>query len=171
MTNSFSHLASNLIIGLCKGSRLLLPYSQQFNRDLGYSLFRLEASFVLISAPGGGRSHPDIVTVSSKVGNSILFELTEASTVGDHKEQQLTRYSRVTTADLTVVLAIPPQSARTHDVALILSPQAIGAFSQHCVDRGWHYPLLTFTQDDNGFSLRCESHHRSYAVGAVGAWM
>jgi hypothetical protein len=158
VTNSFSHLASNLIIGLCKGSRQLHPYSQQFNRELGYSLFRLEASFVLISAPGGGRSHPDIVIVSSKVGNAILFELTEASTVGDHKEQQLIRYSLVTPADLTVVLAIPPQSAQTHDVALILSPQAIEAFNQHCLDRGWRYPLLAFTQADNGFSLQSESH-------------
>ena len=41
-TNSFSHLLPNLFIGLCKGSRLLRPYSIQFKNELGYTIFKFE---------------------------------------------------------------------------------------------------------------------------------
>ncbi|RLG20548.1 hypothetical protein DRN74_05210 [Candidatus Micrarchaeota archaeon] len=148
--DSFRLLLPNLFIGLCKGSRLLHPYSKQFYQELGYRLFQFEPSFKIVD----GRAHPDAVLRSEKVKHTLLVEWTEAASIHPRKQRQLSRYARVTNRDLINVLAVPPEEVKSFDVVLIVSDQTAPLFQQTLREQRWQFPLLIFRSECEEYELR-----------------
>ncbi len=154
MTNSFSHLLSNLFIGLCKGHRSLRPYSLQFRDTLRYDIFRFEASFRLSA---GARANPDLVMVSGSLGNTLVLEWS-GSGLTDHKKSQLERYAAISTDDLSSVLAVPVEATHSHDIVLILKGPVIQSFRDYLEEKGWPFPIVEFEIHDPGCSLQKVEH-------------
>lgn len=158
MDNCFSNdcLLTNLILGLCKGSIRLAPYSQTFSKELGYELFRLELSFIY-GNNGGGRIAPDSILVSNKLGNTLLLEWTMEDEVSDHKKNQLNRYARVTKTDLSTTAAIPPKAVSTFDFAVICQTKGIEKYKEFFLQQAISFPLIEFFSDDEIVTLT--KHH------------
>lgn len=147
--SSISFIMPNLLIGLCKGSRILTPYSTTFHGQLGYDLFRLELSFTLSI---DRNICPDAIVISSRLGNTLLFEWTEASDP-TLKNDQLSRYAKVKTSDLVNFAAVPTTAAQTHDIVLTLRPIAVTNFLSLLVQNGRSFPILALDQQDHCISL------------------
>ena len=147
--SSISYIMPNLLIGLCKGARSLKAYSAIFHDQLGYDFFRLELSFLLAI----GRSiSPDAMVISTKMGNTLMFEWTEANNPGQ-KQDQLNRYGKIKTSDLVNIAAVPPAAAKTYDVVLTLRPEAVGNFHSQLSNNDRLFPILAVDQQDQAISL------------------
>lgn len=99
-------------------------------------IFKFESSFK-ISA--GARTNPDLVLISQTVMNTLLVEWTQILVIDEHKKDQIGRYSRISAADLTDILAIPPSAVNTFNAILIVQPTALESFKAFLGDRGWRF--------------------------------
>lgn len=135
---SISSVMPNLLLGLCKGSKILEPYSKTFKSKLGFQVFRFELSFLLTS---NERITPDAIISSLQVGNTVVFEWT-GSLDPLQKQQQLIKYSHVTTADLENNAAVPKQAVQNIDIAIVIKKDALAAFSKDKFVSNNSFPLL-----------------------------
>jgi len=147
---SFSLLLPNLFIGLCKGSRTLGDYSRIFKEELGYLIFKFEPSFKTFAA---GRINPDVIIISNNVENTLIIEWTESNHVNEDKKRQIDRYSRLSKDDLINIVAIPVNSAKTHNIILITLPNLVSSYSEYMKLRDIRFPILDFTIQDGNYCL------------------
>jgi hypothetical protein len=147
---SFSLLLPNLFIGLCKGARNLGDYSRIFKEELGYLIFKFEPSFKTFVA---GRINPDVIIISNNVENTLIIEWTESSHVNEDKKRQIDRYSRLSRDDLINIVAIPINSAKTHDIILITLPNSVSSYSEYMKLRNLRFPILDFTIQESNYCL------------------
>lgn len=150
-TYYFSQVIPNLFIGLSKGSRVLRPYSTNFGMNLSYKVQWLEPRMVIDS---GETVNPDAVCSSSSVENTIVIEWTEAERPNERKERQLEKYSHITSKNVIELLAIPSSEAKTTDICLIVTPEAESNFNELLISKKWEFPLLTFTKNEIGYTLK-----------------
>jgi hypothetical protein len=127
----------------------LRPYSTKFREELGYDLSVFEVRFAMLA---GGISNPDAIVLSQKVHNTLLIEWTEAKNI-QSKEEQLERYSRIGSTDLTDILGLPPDATSNFNVVLILKKTTVGSFRKFLEDNGWIFPILSFESQANNYSL------------------
>ena len=136
---SFSMMAANFWIGMSKGSRLLLPYSKQFTRNIGYRLAAVELQFRITS----GRVAPDAVAESVKAQHVLLFEWTETTVVNDRKRRQIGKYAQTTLDDLITGPLAVPASVNGFDVVFTLAADdAVEHFQEVIRKRGAQFPIF-----------------------------
>jgi len=145
INSSISYIMPNLLIGLCKSSKYLQPYSTIFHEQLGYDFFRLELLFQLSSR---NRISPDAILISTKLENTLLFEWTEAVEVSSRKQNQQDHYANVTSSDLANFAAVPAIAAKTFDIVLTLRPSAIANFQSNLSSNSRTFPILELDQQD-----------------------
>jgi hypothetical protein len=149
MNSSVSYIVPNLLIGLCKSARSLKTYSTIFHDQLGYEFFRLELSFLLSI---GRNISPDAMVISTKMGNTLMFEWTETNDPSQ-KQDQLMRYAKVKSSDLVNIAAVPPTAAKTYDVVLTLRRTAVENFHSQLSNNNQSFPILALDQQDQVISL------------------
>jgi hypothetical protein len=140
---SFSILVLNLFIGLIRGHRDLRPNSTQIKR-LGYELFRIEPVFTAV----GARMNPDVIAYSMKTNHTLLTEWTAMSKPDERKDQQVSRYLRITSRELVENAAVPPRAAVTSSTWLIVRPEASAAFTAMLRDREQDGCMLSTLAND-----------------------
>ena len=136
-------LFSNLLIGLTKGLKRLQPYSIEFQKNLGYKLFRFEQKIRYIKN-GGGTIHPDCIIISEKLNHTIIFEWTN-NPDPEIKQDQFRRYGNVEAADLIDNAAVPPNCCNNYSMAIVIfnndgNDNYVDYFHQNAI----LYPLLFF---------------------------
>lgn len=153
--NYFSYYLPNLIIGLAKGSRVLGPYSSEFKK-LGYQTHKIEPSF---RTTGGYEVNPDAIVISVKIGNTLIFEWTSSTSLGDDKRRQIERYSNITVSDLATPAAVPTRALKTFDTVLVLKQVAISSFVEYLEHLGTAMPIVIFRnfEEDGEYSLEKEA--------------
>jgi len=139
--NSFSLEISNVLLGLCKGSRLLYPYSENFAKKLGYELFRFEYGFKIDIA----KVTPDAILISEKNGNTLIFEWTASESIYERKKNQIHNYIKITQDDLRTNLAIPIPATNLHDIVLIVPNTADDSYKSFLKEHNIVLPLLEFS--------------------------
>lgn len=147
---SISYIMPNLLLGLCKKSKSLLPYSAVFHEQLGYELFKFELSFQLTTK---NRIQPDAILFTKKYEHSLLFEWTEALEVSPRKQNQRDHYANITSADLANFAAIPPRASSTFDIVYTVKPEAVDSFSTDIAENSQPFPILALAQSDNKLNL------------------
>jgi len=134
----------------------LRPYSTHFKDTLKYKVFRFEPSF---SLSAGDVVNPELVLTSSERENTLVLEWTIARELNSHKEDQLERYAAVKREDLTDVLAVPVNEARTHDITVILKEDsAVQEYKRYLGEQGWLFPLLKWDAEDSRYALYIAEH-------------
>ena len=147
---SFSHLMSNLFVGLSKGSPALRPYSTKFSRELGYRLFGLESKFAASQASSSVK--PDMVVSSPKTSNVLVLEWTENRNALQ-KDAQFGKYAKMIKRDLIDVLGVPVNEAGSHDVVIVVPDVCAPDYEALIKTRKWGFPMLVHKIDASGDSL------------------
>jgi hypothetical protein len=134
---SFDLLVTNFFIALVRGHRALHPVSDAV-RKLGYVIFRIEASFAIMS----GSVNPDGLACSEQRGHSVIAEWTEATKPDNRKVEQIRRYLKITPSDLVQKAGVPPKSAEKCSLWLIVLPRAVPGFSKELADTHNEHAML-----------------------------
>lgn len=161
---SISYVMPNLLIGLCKGSRLLGDYSKEFHEKLGYEFFRLDFSFHLSTVQR--ISNPDAIVFSRKIENTILFEWTQ-DLDSSRKQDQLLRYSQITQSDLANLAAVPQKATQNHDVAIIVSQEAVKSFSTDSRISSNDFPVLTLEFSNKYLLKKKENNFKEKGTDSI----
>ena len=151
-SSSLSKILPNLFIGLCKRNRLLEPYAEQFS-GMGYEPWAIDEQ---VRTESGRETRPDMILCSTKIGNTILIEWTDA-TVPDNKQDQFERYSEIKAGDLTTSMAaLPPAAVITHDVSVAAHKAYSQAFSDFLEQNGHNFPTLGCQLNGSGITITME---------------
>jgi hypothetical protein len=150
--NLFSLLLTNLFVGLCKSSRRLRPYSDEFSKSLGYQIFKFEPSFALLSA-NGERCNPDLILMSKIVSNTLITEWTQASNLGEGKKKQIATYAKIQVSDIVNMAGVPSAVAQNFSVVFVVKPNVLSEISDHLSKNSWRMPILSLSQDNNEYTL------------------
>jgi hypothetical protein len=122
---SFSVTFANFFIGLVRGHPFLQPLSGEV-RQLGYSLFQLEPSFVT----KGGRVNPDAIVISAAQSHTLIAEWTHSSVFDEKKRQQVIRYCHIGSQELIDSAAVPRRCAGRKSVWFIAPAELVAGYAK-----------------------------------------
>src|SRR6266516_4612561 len=131
----------NLWIGLCKGVQGL-PRSI---RDLGYREHSIEQ---VIRNQDNDICNPELIVASEMLAHSMLLEWKSGQNT---EADQLQRYSRLTSLDLTNIALLSARAAKTFDVVIVGHAEHAERLKSGIVSGGYPFPLLL--ADDAGLHL------------------
>jgi hypothetical protein len=139
----------NVWIGLCRGVPGLPPDL----RLLGYEDAAIERSF---QNQAGGTVVPEVIARSEPERHAILVESKSGSNLD---EDQLQRYSEVSSQDLVERAFIPPAAAEACDTAIVADDQHVAQLLEALNGCGHAMPLLAVTE--TGISLKANGFQRN----------
>ncbi len=124
----------NFIIGLCKkNTKWVCPFG-----ELGYKVQLIEQS---ISIDGGQKVKPDVIPVSNKQLNALVFECKGGTTL---KEDQIIRYRKLTKKDLLRWIDVFTEDSLTHDICLAGYENSYDKLKK---SNTANFPMLSFSKD------------------------
>lgn len=127
MKNSYFSLnLLNIFVGLSHGSMLLKPFSKEFKK-FNYNFFGIEKDLKGINIK------PECILVSQKIGNTLLFEWTQAPF--NSKEEQLDRYLS-TTPEKLYEAYIPIEASKSFDLFYVIDPKWVDQYENDKLDNG-----------------------------------
>jgi len=139
---SFENQLINLFWGLTRGSRLLTPYSDKFNK-LGFKVVGFELSFYAYNR--SQKATPDMILESINLKESIITEWTQSETVSEGKINQIRKYINID--DESLRMFVSETCVENRDVVLIIIPEAEKSYKQILESRNlsaillvYHYP-------------------------------
>ena len=141
--SNFNLVILNLWIGLCRGAAGL----PRFFRDRGYIAHYIERAF---SNQDSERVCPEIIVYSTSVKHTILVESKSGANTED---DQLRRYSRVSTLDLQRKANVPADACNSYDCTIIGLEPYSDRLRRGIEGGSYAFPLLV--AGDAGLSLIC----------------
>jgi hypothetical protein len=157
--DTFNLTILNVILGLQKGSRLLKPYSNEFQL-LGYSLFAINKEF---SNSDKTRISPDIILNSNSGENTLLIETTysdvSSKTNSEKKLCQIDRYKLSDKEYLSTAGQIPEKSLGTFDVPFIVHSGKFHSYKEYFVKNDIEFPIMVFTDEKTNDYLLTLKHN------------
>jgi len=138
MKNSYFSLnLLNIFVGLSQGSMLLKPFSKEFKK-FNYDFFGIEKDLK------GLNIKPECILVSQKIGNTLLFEWTQAPF--SYKEKQLDKYMN-TTSEKLYEAYIPIEASKNFDFFYVIDPKWVDQYENEKMDNG-QISLFSFDNEE-----------------------
>lgn len=138
MKNSYFSLnLLNIFVGLSQGSMLLKPFSKEFKK-FNYDFFGIEKDLK------GLNIKPECILVSQKIGNTLLFEWTQAPF--SSKEEQLDRYLN-TTPEKLYEAYVPFEATKSFDFFYVIDPKWVDQYENDKMDNG-QISLFSFDNEE-----------------------
>lgn len=123
----------NYIIGFCKkNSRWIQPLEEE-----GYRVQLIEQ---MITTDKGNKVKPDVVAVSNKLLNSLVFECKGGVTL---KQDQIERYSELSERDLLRWVTYHTEHGTSHDICLVGFEQNYEKLKENNTK---NFPIITFSE-------------------------
>lgn len=139
MKNSYFSLnLLNIFVGLSQGSMLLKPFSKEFKK-FNYDFFGIEKDL------NGLNIKPECILISQKIGNTLLFEWTQAP-FNTIKENQFDRYIKTTPEKLYEAF-IPMEATKSFDFFYVIDPQWVDQYTNDKMTNE-HVSLFSFDNDE-----------------------
>jgi len=134
-SSNFNLLMLNVWIGMCKGTRGL----PRDLIDLGYQNFWIEYRF---TNQEGDAIVPELIIGSERLGHTMLLEWKSGANLDD---DQLQRYSKVSTADLVAKAFLKSSVCVTFDVTVVGKEKFVDRLKIGLTKGSHSFPLISVT--------------------------
>lgn len=164
--HNFNLYAINVLLGLQKGSRHLLPYSTEFKR-FKFECFAIEREYK-ISALGGLK--PELILNSDTLSNTLIFETSTAPLLrkitprSGTSHSQISRYQAIEKPLLGSIALIPTRSLTTFDTIFIVTEKHFQEYENYFLTNNISFPLFVFDYLNNEGQYLLEKRSNSFAT-------